>query len=531
MEVDNPGFYKIDPVIDIFGTQAFMPPYKETQTHNKKSYWCYPNHNTYERKDPVIMCKGGRMTYGFGYWRSGFDLLVPWIWRNNSPKHFYREKGSGGANIFHPETGEMIMLASWENFREGINDLNYVYTLEDAVIKRENSKDPTVKKLIVQARDLLQNIWDSIDVQEKYLNFDLWPSDQFDARRAQLGRMILALYQYPETNSKTAPSVIIDSNDRAKKSSSPLSIYREQLANNNISVTPIFSVKDKNKGWGKTETEASVSLENIKGAGSPETVCLKLDVDQIHDGTGNKQGSYPSGWPGMVYDFKDGSKLSDYDLVYIRYRLDSNREPAADQLVNGPISWLIRVSGNKGKTNSIAVELPKKVHEGEWIEVAGMFDGKLYDGLGAAYGKLNHIRASIAESQYRDGDVLTFSFDRMEFIKLKKPIFSKTDLPKAAQALYKRVRFAVTVLGTIEKGDRIQAELIDPADQKTIGKKTGADTILGVWTGIVPEEKTVKGQINLKNEPKPGFYAVRFRIIDEKNSVKCEKISEIELVR
>ena len=527
MEVDNPGFKKIDSVIDIFGTQAFMPKYKETQTHYKKAYWCYPNHNTYERKDPVIMCKGGRMTYGFGYWRSGFDLLVPWIWRNNSPKHFHRERGSGGANIFHPETGDMIMLTSWENFREGINDLNYVYTLQDAIVKRENSKDPKVIALVKKSKDLLQEIWDSIDVQEKYLNSDLWPSDQFDARRLQLGRMILALYRYPASNDRIAPSVIVDPRDNDFGKDLAEKIYHEQLEKNNIVKTPIFSDKAKNRGWGKTEEEASVSMEKIDGSINDKAVCLTLKLDQIHDGTGNKQGSYPSGWPGMVYDFSKKENLSDYDLIYIRYRLDSNRKEALRQIVNGPISYLIRVNNGKGsQSNSIAVNMPKQLREGQWIETIGTFNGKFYDGMSIGFGKLNHIRASIAESQYKDGDVLKFYFDEMNFIKLKNPIFLNIDLPKTAQTLLHRIRFSASVLGQIGEGDLVKAEMFRAAlkgvskDQKT----------LGIWTGLIPVEKTIKGQINLPINIEPGRYCISFQIVSKEGRIRGEKKIEIELL-
>jgi hypothetical protein len=68
------------PYVDAWCSQPYSVPYEKITKQHKYEYWSYPNHNAGELKDRLIMCKGGRMTYGYGFWRSGFTTLIPWHW-------------------------------------------------------------------------------------------------------------------------------------------------------------------------------------------------------------------------------------------------------------------------------------------------------------------------------------------------------------------------------------------------------------------------------------------------------------------
>jgi hypothetical protein len=67
-------------IVDAWCSQPYSVPYDKITKQNRYEYWSYPNHNAGEIKDRSTMCKGGRMTYGYGFWRSGFNTLVPWHW-------------------------------------------------------------------------------------------------------------------------------------------------------------------------------------------------------------------------------------------------------------------------------------------------------------------------------------------------------------------------------------------------------------------------------------------------------------------
>lgn len=514
MEMDNPGIEKIDPYIDIFGSQAFLPTYEEIQKGHKSNYWCYPNHNSYERKDPVIMCKGGRMTYGFGYWKSGFDLLVPWIWRSSSSKHFFREKGSGGSNILHPETGEVILTTAWENFREGINDLNYIYTLEDAIVKRSDSTNPDVQKEILKGRSLLQEIWNSIQVQKKYLNTDLWPSDEFDGRRYEIGKAILALLKYPESNQKIAPSVIVDTKDTGSVQKNHFEeIWRRELKQKNVHSYSLENAGEKNGGWIPTESEASLDQK-----GENESLRLILNVDRLKDGTGNQSGHYPSGWPGMIFSFKKNKLfLQNFDLVRICFRLQSNRNPKKEEMVPSSLSWLIRT---KTKDTSCSVILPDQMVEGKQYEMITPFTSQAYDGINSNLGQLDHIRVCIAESQYQHGDKLIFTFDKMEFLSLNTPIIFGLDLPVSLYSGYGRIRFNASFMGSIDPKTQFRAEVFS-SDGKSMGSFVQS---------LDQGEKKIAGQINLSRDIPSGKYRVKFDLIDANGKIMSTSERECRLL-
>ncbi|MBM4082657.1 MAG: hypothetical protein FJ278_23325, partial [Planctomycetes bacterium] len=69
-------FAPMRPFIDVWCTQPFEPD-RETILADVKArgveYWCYPNHVNGENDHTPVA--GARMTYGFGFWRSGFRTL------------------------------------------------------------------------------------------------------------------------------------------------------------------------------------------------------------------------------------------------------------------------------------------------------------------------------------------------------------------------------------------------------------------------------------------------------------------------
>lgn len=406
-EPKDPTFKAYDDVVDVYASQVFNPPYDEVMTRHKREYWCYPNHNSYERKDLVIMAKGGRMTYGFGFWRSGFDLLIPWIWRASSPKHF-DEKTSSGANLLHPETGEVIMTTYWECFREGISDLRYLFTLENYVVQREGSNDPKLNEEIRLSRELLQEIWDSIVVQEKYLNRNLWESARFDQYRTRLAERIDALSKFAPLNSKTAPSVIIE--PRVIERSDP---FQEECERRDaegsfekVTVSPDSCVA----------SEAEAKVEVLEGADVPagarnsRCALLTVTIDKKHDGSSGN-GLYLSNWPALAgyvsekaYE-KTGMKMP--LGVLLRLYVDSNRTEKADVT---PIHVGVQPGGYSFDVNP---NLKAKT----WHTVFVPLQNAGYEGMPPVSGLPRSIRLTISEQNHDDGDVLKIYFDEISFVR------------------------------------------------------------------------------------------------------------------
>ena len=187
------------PYLDVWCSQPYSMPYDRIVSQNRYEYWCYPNHNAGEIKDRLTMCKGGRMTYGFGFWRSGYTTLIPWHWcwpSEPDPFDYLRGRFSGcGQRV--DDDGEVIPAVYWACFREGYDDARYLYTLQQAIVDRDGSKDSACLAAVNQGRRLLQETWEAIRVQPKYLAEGMWPSEEFDAIRWRLATLTARLLEYP----------------------------------------------------------------------------------------------------------------------------------------------------------------------------------------------------------------------------------------------------------------------------------------------------------------------------------------------
>ena len=191
--------------VDAWCSQPYDVSY-ETAVSGDFEYWSYPNHNAGERKDRHIMLKGGRMTYGFGFWRSGFTVLIPWHWRwNPSDDQFEYIRSLTPCGMRMDEEGNIIPAIYWESFREGYDDLRYIYTLEQAIEERRGSGD--CAELVNESEKFLLEVWNSIKVQQKYLKSDMWPSAEFNMIRWKMAQYISALLEYSPVASVMTPSV------------------------------------------------------------------------------------------------------------------------------------------------------------------------------------------------------------------------------------------------------------------------------------------------------------------------------------
>ena len=198
------------PYLDIWCSQPYSVPFEQIIAQKRYEYWCYPNHNAGEIKDRLTMCKGGRMTYGFGFWRSGYTTLIPWNWcwtTARDPFDYLRGRQSGCGQRMDDD-GEVIPAVYWSCFREGYDDARYVYTLQQAIVQRQNSPHAACQAAVREGRRILQETWDAIRVQPRYLAEGMWPSEEFQVMRWRLAAQIEELLQYPATHDATAPSVL-----------------------------------------------------------------------------------------------------------------------------------------------------------------------------------------------------------------------------------------------------------------------------------------------------------------------------------
>ena len=183
------------PFIDVWCTQPFAPD-RETILADMKArkveYWCYPNHVNGENDHTPVT--GARMTYGFGFWRSGLLTLIPWIYSYSNGDPFNYLDGSA-MDFFnrHEPDGTPMPVAMWEAYREGYDDYRYIHTLESLIAEAKASAKPAAREAATTAERELKSAWDAIRVQPKYKHDDLWSPAEFDVRRWIVARQILAL--------------------------------------------------------------------------------------------------------------------------------------------------------------------------------------------------------------------------------------------------------------------------------------------------------------------------------------------------
>jgi len=188
-------FEPMRPFVDVWCTQPFLPD-RETILADMKArgveYWCYPNHVNGENDHTPVT--GARMTYGFGFWRSGFRTLIPWIYSVSNGDPFNYLDGSS-MDFFnrHEADGTPMPVAMWEAYREGCDDYRYVFTLEQLIAEAKQSRKAAAQQAAAVAEQELRSVWNAIRVQAKYKYDDLWSPAEFDVYRWLIAQQILEL--------------------------------------------------------------------------------------------------------------------------------------------------------------------------------------------------------------------------------------------------------------------------------------------------------------------------------------------------
>lgn len=188
-------FQPLRPYVDVWSTQPFLPAREQALAEMEAQdieYWCYPNHVNGENDHTPVA--GARMTFGFGFWQSGFRALNPWIysWSVGSPRNNLDGFMSDFFNGHEPD-GAVIPVAMWEAYREGWDDARYIYTLESLIQTASNHAIPEVRQAAANAQEELDGIWDAIPVQPKYKYDNLWAPSEYTVYRWLIAREILQL--------------------------------------------------------------------------------------------------------------------------------------------------------------------------------------------------------------------------------------------------------------------------------------------------------------------------------------------------
>lgn len=187
-------FQPMRPWVDVWCYQAFNVPPEQVRADRERGleHWCYPNHIAGENDHTPTA--GARMTYGFGFWRSGYRTLIPWIYQANigNPWNYLDGPYMDFMNRSEPD-GTPVPVALWEAYREGWDDARYLATLERVLSAARPVNNSSLQRAVRASETELQAILDAIPPLPRFRSDGLWGAEEFDVHRWRVARCILDL--------------------------------------------------------------------------------------------------------------------------------------------------------------------------------------------------------------------------------------------------------------------------------------------------------------------------------------------------
>ncbi|MBI4979842.1 MAG: hypothetical protein HZC28_20350 [Spirochaetes bacterium] len=430
--------------IDLWCSQPFSVSYEEASRSSAVKYWSYPNHNSGEIKSREVMMKGGRMTYGYGFWRSGYEGLVPWMWRwDVDDPADYLDGRAADTGFKLTRSGELNPAVYWECFREGVDDARYIYTLEEALVQREKNSDTACRALVTEGKKFIGDLWHGIKAEDKYLADGMWPSEDFNGLRWNMVRLIGKLMQFPADTSVKAPSVLVtDTAPRAglKKPS----VFDEAQRTGNLEMLPLGI--DDFSAWTNSTKEGV--LETVTDTMHGGSSALRWTVTIDHQNDGGEGGKYHVGWPRMRVPLETPVDLAAYDYVSLWLMIDSDRDEVADDTT--PFTMDIYTSAGK-----FARRIVNEAEQRRWmhilvpsVELASIAGGA------ANLTGLKALQFWIGESAYKHGTKLKFYLDDIALVRFRNPVIESVSVPAICTlpAVYVPASFVMLGGNAVERG-------------------------------------------------------------------------------
>ncbi len=501
--------------IDAWCSQPFAMPYKQVVADKRAKYWSYPNHSAGEMKNRVIAQKGGRMSYGYGLWRSGYSTLIPWHWRwrgggKVDPFDYLRSKRSG-CGFRKDENQQLLPPIYWECFREGYDDLRYMYTLQSVMAQRIGSDNPQCQELLKQGQQLIQEVWDSIIPQQKYLISNMWADETFQSRRWQLATLTENLLKFPAVNNRKLKAIQVPKNYKAHNNTIG-GFIAENLKNGYIQRVDL--THNNYAGWSSGAKE--ITLKRLKKSNGQSVLQLKVKVDHKRDGS-RDDGRYPVGWPAIYYYFNATKvDMTQYDYLYYRVKIDSNRSEIADDTT----PWVMTFRSSAGAKYNDRIDLGGK--QRVWLtKIIPLKQIILRSSINKDKWKnLSVLQFVIYERLYADKTELTFDLEDIAFLKFARPVIR--EITCAAPVILPAKHYLIKLDGfgfmaATQKRYRITLNLINSQGSVVVKKEQ-------------PMSNQPQWILNLQNI-KPGKYQLKLAIKDKNARILSRKSKTINIIK
>lgn len=446
------------PYVDIWCSQPFsLPPVQASM--QKYGIWSYPNHIAGEIRQPEVMTVGGRMTYGLGFWKSGYSTLMPWIWharnKNGSPFDFISREACLAGNVVGPD-GKFYPAVYWICFREGRDDLRYIYTLMQTVYDKESCNDRKCRELCGEARNFLEKVWNALPVEPMYLYHNSWTAMDYLAVRSYAACLIEQLMKFPGKSEVPVHSTSgLKLADSFMDSDSRLSAALKSGSAGKVDLTaPAYK-------WEALNNECSMSRKN-------DSLILDFDVDHKVDGE-IAGGKYPIGWPRVKLDLPDGNiNMAKYDFLNMDVNICSNR----DEIQDDRSSLFLTLNTTGG--SSCQLELLGSVAENKILKIIVPVKDIIEKLKPVPINKnaleLKKIQLVLAESNYLDKTKIKFEISSLAFVKITSTILLKARHPVFIPENTAFVPVELDVLGNAEYNTEI---ILQNAGSEAVAGRTG----------------------------------------------------------
>ena len=147
--------------------------------------FCYANPQT-GVENPVVY----RRNFGLVLWKYDYDGAA-----TNAYQHTFGATWNDfdhptyrAHTIAYPTVDGVVDTIAWEGYREGVDDVRYVTTLQDAVAKAAKSDDPAMRQKATAAREFLERLKSGTEIESRDL----------DAIRGEIVEQMAALTSDPE---------------------------------------------------------------------------------------------------------------------------------------------------------------------------------------------------------------------------------------------------------------------------------------------------------------------------------------------
>jgi len=496
--------------VDSWCSKTYVYSYDEVKARNQYDYWIYPNHNSGEVKNQTIMQKGGRMTYGYGLWKSGYSTLFPWHWHwiplGLKDQFDYLGGKQSGSGMRMDENQKIIPAVYWEAFREGYDDLRYLYTLQDSIVKRAESPNAQCQTLIQEGKKLLQEIWNSIVPQSAYADSNVWSDENFKARRLQIATLIEKLVVYPTTNQRVSPSVLVKTRAVNDLNSDTLIIER------NLGSSLLLEYDLAPNGISSWKPVAQETTLETSGNGN---ILFSVNVDLKHNSKGGTSGKLIN-WPRISTFIRKGEiVLPEYDYLYFKVKITSNRS----QKIDFATPMLINFQSYEGGNSDYKVNLGTR--EGVWVSIAVPIKEMINNSNKpvAQWKFLKLIQFTIAERFYMDKTKFSFEFKEISLIKFTKATIQTIDSSEIVSK--SSVEYPVTVRGygfkkAQQLRDNMVAVILDSEGKEILRQ-------------VMKIKENVKFIFNISSL-KLKSYKLKVSIVNSEGSTTMSKVKNLKII-